>query len=98
MSYYIMLSYYLRKEFKKSEWNKNIRMNVVADLVKSIEGSGHNFTTDKFFTSITLADKLCEKKLTLVGMIRTNKSAIPTQFQNSKNRVLHDAKFCFQTY
>ena len=95
-SYLCNVQVYVGREFEQSERNKNIGMNVVLDLVKSIENSGRGVTTDNFFTSIPLADKLWEKKLTFVETMRANKRAIPPQFQKNKNRVLHDIKFGFQ--
>ena len=42
---------------------------VVKDLVKEIENSGRNVTCDNFFTSVSFARDLLQKKLTLVGTI-----------------------------
>ena len=47
----------------------NQRARVVKDLVKEIENSGRNVTCDNFFTRVSLARDLLQKKLTLVGTI-----------------------------
>ena len=70
-------------------------MNVALNLVKPIEKTGRGATTDSFFTSIPLAEKLWEKNLTLVGTLNKNKRAIPSQFQANRNRPINDSKFGF---
>ena len=87
---------FVGKEIQQSARNKNIWMNVVLDLVTTIENTGRGVTTDNFFTSIPLAEMLWEKKLTLVGKMRANKRAIPPQFQKDKKRELQEIKFGFQ--
>ena len=60
------------------ETNQGTR--VVLDLGEDIENSGRNITCDKFFTNLSLARKLLQKKLTLVGIMRKNKPELPTEF------------------
>ena len=52
---------------------------VVKDLVKEIENSGRNVTCDNFFTSVSLARDLLQKKLTLVGTIRKKQTRTATK-------------------
>ena len=69
---------------------------VVLDVVKEIENSGRNITCDNFFTSLSLARKLLEKKLTIVGTIRKNKPELPTKFTAAKNRTAKSTLFGFE--
>ena len=60
------------------ETNQGTR--VVLDLVEDIEKSGRNITCDYFFTNLSLAQKLLQKKLTLVRTMRKNKPELPIKF------------------
>lgn len=53
--------------------------DVVNRMVSHIAGIGRKITCDNYFTSIPLAQDLIEKRLTLVGTIRKNKSEIPLE-------------------
>ncbi len=72
--------------------------DVVNRLVSHIENTGRNITCDNFFTSLPLARDLLEKKLTLVGTIRKNKSEIPlellTEVRGNK-RPVNSSMFAF---
>ena len=85
---------YLGKD-QTEQRQKDVGMNVVLRLVKSIEGTGRGVTTDNFFTSAPLSEKLWEKKLTLNGTLRKNKAVIPGQFSNGKGRDIHSTLFGF---
>lgn len=69
---------YLGKEGNLPEVEQASR--VVMDLCHSIYQSGHNITTDNFFTSVPLAIELLGKRLTLMGTLRINKPEIPPSF------------------
>ena len=51
---------------------------------------------DNFFTSLSLAHKLLEKKLTIVETIRKNKPELPAKFTAAKNRTAKLTLFGFQ--
>ena len=70
---------------------------VVKDLVKEIENSGRNVTCDNFFTSVSLARDLLQKKLTLVGTIRRKKTKLPPKFTLAKGREVTSTVFGFQS-
>ena len=70
---------------------------IVKDLVKEIENSGRNVTCDNFFTSVSLARKVLQKKLTLVGTIRRNKPELPPKFTLAKGRVVTSTVLGFQS-
>ena len=59
---------------------------VVLQLVQGLENTGRNITTDNFFTSLSLANTLLEKKLSLLGTVRKNKGEIPSEFVGKINR------------
>lgn len=66
---------------------------MVLDLVVGLKG--HNITTDNFFTSHQLGQKLLEKQITLVGTIRKNRPELPPEFVNIKNRPIFSSNFAF---
>ena len=76
------------------EVNQNRR--VVLDMTKGIEKSGQNVTCDNFFTSLALAQKLLEKKLTIVGTLRKKKPELPLQFTLAKGREIKSTLLGFQ--
>ena len=76
------------------ETNQGIR--VVLDLVEDIEKSGRNITCDNFFTNLTLARKLLQTKLTLIGTMRKNKPELPMEFTVAKGQNVKSTVFGFQ--
>ncbi|XP_050308274.1 uncharacterized protein LOC126744765 [Anthonomus grandis grandis] len=93
-SYSANLQVYLGKINNKPEKNQGER--VVLDLVEPL-GTGYGVTTDNFFTSLPLADKLAEKKLTLCGTLRKNKSYIPNELQPKLFRPEFSSALVFAT-
>lgn len=69
--------------------------SVVLRLSSPFLNSGRNITMDNYFTSIPLAEKLLEKRTTLVGTIRKNKKEIPPLFVNTKERPVCSSIFAF---
>ena len=51
---------------------------------------------DNFFTSVTLAQELLEKKLSLVGTMRKNKKEIPTEFLPARTQEVYSSLFGHQ--
>jgi len=83
-NYYVKdFQVYLGKQKDKREVNQAER--VVLDLSTSLE-PGVNITVDNFFTSISLANKLFEKNLTLLGTLRKNRKGIPKEMTETKGR------------
>lgn len=74
----------------------NSAEEVVLRLVKPVQGSNRNITGDNWFTSLSLVNKLKEKKLTYVGTIRKNRKEIPIELLPSKQRKLHSSIFGYQ--
>lgn len=73
----------------------NSATDVVLRLSQPIYDSGRNITADNWFSSISLANKLLEKKITLVSTQRKNKRKLPIQFVSTKNRVQNSTLFGF---
>lgn len=63
----------------REERNKDVGFSesVVTQLVSPLYKSGRNVTMDRFFTSISLAEKLLENKLTCVGTLMSNRTGLP---------------------
>lgn len=74
---------------------KNQGMRVVLDLVGTL-GSGYGITTDNFFTSLPLADKLLEKGMTICGTLRKNKPYIPNELLPKSYKPTFSSMFGFQ--
>ena len=81
---------------KKWKCNKRSKSRLYSCPRTEIENSGRNITCDNFFTSLSLARKLLEKKLTIVGTIRKNKPELPAKFTVAKNRTAKSTLFGFQ--
>ena len=69
---------------------------VVLNMIKGIKKSGRNVTCHNFFTSLALAQKLLEKKLTIVGTLRKSKPELPLQFTLEKGREIKSTLIGFQ--
>jgi len=74
----------------------NFGEKVVLDLLEGIDSAGRNVTCDNFFTSLSLARKLLEKNVTLVGTIRKNKPELPPEMVSTKERKPFTTMFGFQ--
>ncbi|KRX77523.1 PiggyBac transposable element-derived protein 4 [Trichinella sp. T6] len=70
---------------------KNQGMRVVLDLTALLKGN--NSICDNFFTSHELAMKLFKKKLTILGIIKKNKPALPQDVLALRRRAVHSSKF-----
>ncbi|KAB0804260.1 hypothetical protein PPYR_01230 [Photinus pyralis] len=67
---------------------------VVLDMVSHL-GQGYGITTDNFFTSIELADKLLQRNLTLCGTLRRNKPYIPSELLPARYKKDFSSMFAF---
>ncbi|KAG5847045.1 hypothetical protein ANANG_G00121530 [Anguilla anguilla] len=76
------------------EVQRNLGENIVQQLCSGIRQTGRNIRMDNF-TSVSLAEKLLEKNLTIVGTIRQNKPDIPPVMKPSKSREMHSSEFGF---
>lgn len=65
------------------------------DLVQPYFGSNRGVTTDKFFTSVPLAEELLNNHLTLTGTLRKNKREIPAELLAKKTNDIYSSIFCF---
>lgn len=94
-NYYVTnFKIYSGKDGDKRE--KNQGENVVLDLTSHLK-SGHNITTDNFFTSIRLAMKLLERKnpMTLLGTLRCNRKYIPESIRSHSKEDEYSSRFAF---
>ena len=57
---------------------------VVLKLMVPFLGDGYNVTTDNFFTSVKLAQKLAKKKTSIVGTVNRNRREIPPRIKSCK--------------
>lgn len=71
--------------------------HVVLSLAKNLYNTGLNVTSDNFFTSLQLANKLLEQNLTLLGTIRAHRREIPFAFRSFKERTLYSSEFLYTT-
>ena len=78
---------YLGKE--NNEVAREFISDVVCTLVQPISSQdigGRNVTSDNFFISVDLANKLKNKKLTLVGKMKQNQREIPQELKPARQR------------
>jgi hypothetical protein len=73
---------YLGKDETRSA-NERLSENVVMCLMTPYMGKGRNVTTDNFFTSVNLGQKLMAKNTTLVGTVNRIRREIPVAVKNS---------------
>lgn len=68
---------------------------VVLSLVRRYNNSGRTIFCDNFFTSLSLAQHLLDRRLAIVGTVRANKRFVPTEFKKSKTRPIYQTLFGF---
>ena len=62
-------------------------------LIQSIHNQGgYNITTDNFFTRVYLATLLLKKKISMVGMVKSNSKGL-TKFMTKNDNELHKSSF-----
>lgn len=74
---------------KDDERMDSLGTHVVMSLMQPYFQRGYNVTTDNFFTSRDLAEKLLQKRTSLVGTIRMNRREIPP----STSLKMHESVF-----
>ena len=73
--------------------HRNLRQDVVMKLVESYFETGRDVCTDNFFTTYNLAKLLLEKKLTILGTVRTQRRDVPRSMVNKME--LYNSKFIY---
>lgn len=71
----------------------NKAINLVLDLTSSFIGTGFNVTGDRYFSSMLLAEKLLDNKLTYLGTMTQNRREIPPILHEQRH--LHETDFVF---
>lgn len=67
---------------------------VTVRMIEPIAGTNRNLTSDNWFTSVSLAERLLnEKQLTMVGTIRCNRVGVPSEMRPHKERAVHSSLF-----
>lgn len=77
---------YLGKDHSRPA-NQPLSEHVVLRFVEPFTGKGRNVTTDNFFTSVKLADKLKAKKTSLVGTMNRIRREIPRCIKQSRENL-----------
>ncbi|KAJ4430410.1 hypothetical protein ANN_22626 [Periplaneta americana] len=92
--YILKMEVYAGKDERPAE--ERSAKAVVRRLVKPLEGTGRNVTTDRYYTSIELAEELYnDDKLTLVGTLKSNRKHIPEELKKTQGRELYSSRFSF---
>ncbi|KAL1251031.1 hypothetical protein QQF64_018827 [Cirrhinus molitorella] len=99
---YVLNSFpYLGKDDSRPA-TQSLGESVVLKLVEPFVGKGRNITTDNFFTSIPLANKLLHKNTSMVGTINKNKRELPPSVQGRgelfSTKVLKSDKITLTVY
>lgn len=95
MFYVSNLEIYCGKQPQGQFESSNSPTDVVLRLIEPFKNKNRNLTTDNWYTSYPLAQKLFEKKLTLVGTLKKNKAEIPPELLPNKNRPINSSMFAF---
>ncbi|KAJ4426464.1 hypothetical protein ANN_27278 [Periplaneta americana] len=92
--YILKMEVYAGKDERPAE--ERSAKAVVRHLVKPLEGTGRNVTTDRYDTSIELAEELYnDDKLTLVGTLKSNRKHIPEELKKTQGREIYSSRFLF---
>ena len=59
---------------------------LVTQIEKDISLQGRNISMDRLYTSISIAEWLLEKKITVVGTLQTNRIEIPDKLKSTRDR------------
>ena len=70
-------------------------MYLVDKLSSHVDVTGRNVSMDRYFTSVTIAHYLKEKKMTLIGTMRANRKGIPKELVEMQNLDNKDIKFVY---
>lgn len=65
---------------------------VVMHLMSGYLDKGRNVTTDNYFTSVPLANRLAARNTTIVGTIRSNRRELPPSCKDTGNRQRGDSR------
>lgn len=91
-SYVLTAKPYVGKEERDGD---SLPQHVVLQLMDPYRDSGLNVTTDNYFTSLRLAQKLLQINITLVGTVRGNRREIPQELRCNSSQPLHASRFLF---
>ena len=94
--YTLNFEVYCGKQMPGPYLKSNKPDDIVKRLVKPIEKSNRNVTTDNYYSSYPLAEYLLDKGLTFLGTMKKNKKEIPREFLANKTRELKSCVFGFQ--
>ena len=94
-SYTWKIQKYIRKDPGLARETKQ-GPTVVLDLAEDIDNSCRNITCNNFFSNLSLARKLLQKKLTLIETMKKSKPELPTEFTVAKGRNVKSIVFGFQ--
>ena len=72
--------------------------SVVLKLTEPFVDSGRNVTMDNFFSSIALAEKLWDKRTTMVGTIKYSKPEMPSVAKPNRSRTVSSSQFFFHNF
>lgn len=90
------LEVYCGKQPEGQYMQSNSPTDIVNRLIRHLEGSSRNLTTDNWYTSYPLALSLLERKITILGTMRKNKREIPVEFLPHKTRAVTSSLYGFQ--
>ena len=68
---------YLGKDRQHTAQHVTATHATVTELTRKIEGRGHKFYMDNFFSSLVLFDGLVKRKIYCCGTVRPNRKGMP---------------------
>lgn len=84
---------YLGAQEKEQRGGVPLGESVVVKITEHIKGKGYNICCDNFFTSLPLAEKLQQSKLSLVGTMKKNRRDLSTTMTDPQRGCVNSSKF-----
>ena len=84
---------YLGAQEKDERGGVPLAESVVMKLAQHVTGKGYNITCDNFFTSLQLAKRLANEKISIVGTMRKNRRELSKKMTEAENGGLHSSQF-----
>lgn len=96
--YVVNIIPYLGAQEKAKRGNIPLGESVVLELTQNIGGKGYNICCDNYFTSLNVAKKLKEKRISFIGTIKKNKRELnKVMTEPEKNKIFSSTFFWHQS-
>ena len=84
---------YLGAQEKEQRGGAPLAESVVVNFCKHIKGKSYNITCENFFTSLPVAKKLANEKLSIVGTMRKNRRKLCKKMSEPEKKATYSSSF-----